>query len=68
MLCWLTLLVRIHLIKKEFGKVTIFQGTRVKKTLLFTSYVDGDNRRTWNSLIYSRFLVIGFHKSVDTFD
>ena len=32
-----------------------------------TSYVDADNRRTWNSLIYSRFLVIGFDKSVDTY-
>ena len=31
-----------------------------------TSYVDADNRRTWNSLIYSRFLVIGFHKGVDS--
>ena len=29
-----------------------------------TSNVYGDNRRTWNSLIYSRFLVIGFHKGV----
>ena len=33
----------------------------------FTSYVDGDNRRTWNSLVYSRFLVIGFHKCVDPY-
>lgn len=32
-----------------------------------TSYVDGDNRRTRNSLIYSRFLVIGFHKGVNTY-
>ena len=32
-----------------------------------TSNVYGDNRRTWNSLIYSRFLVIGFDKSVDTY-
>ena len=32
-----------------------------------TSYVDADNRRTWNSLIYSRFLVIGFHKGVDSY-
>ena len=32
-----------------------------------TSNVYGDNRRTWNSLIYSRFLVIGFHKGVDTY-
>ena len=42
---------------------------RARKYLLLdnTSYVDGDNRRTWNNLIYSRFLVIGFHKGVDTY-
>ena len=34
---------------------------------MYTSYVDGDNRRTGNSLIYSRFLVIGFDKDVDSY-
>ena len=32
-----------------------------------TSYVDGDDRRTWNSFVYSRFLVIGFDKRVDPY-